>query len=222
MIIELENVVKKFGRVVALNSINLKIDELEKVALLGPNGAGKTTLVRIISGITKPTSGKVRVFGKDPTRDYDVKRKFGVVSHNSFLYDDLTALENLEFYAKLYNAEYERIDELLEMFELKNRKYDLIKGFSRGMRQRLSIVRALLHNPDLLILDEPTSGLDIEGRKELLNLLSEFNGTLLLTTHTLEEAIELCEKAVIISSGMIVFQGEIDENLEERYLEVVR
>ncbi len=220
MDIVLRNVVKKFGRFVALHGISFEVRKKEKVALLGPNGAGKTTTVRIISGITKPTSGEVKVAGKDPFKDYEVKKMFGVVSHHTFLYEELTAYENLEFYAKLYEADESRIPELLKEFGLYERRHELVRNFSRGMKQRLAIARALIHSPKILILDEATTGLDVFGKKELFTILENFDGTILLTTHDLEEAEKTCERALIMSSGRIVFDGS-SEDIESVYKEVL-
>ncbi len=221
--VELENVVKRFGNIVALRGITLTVEEGESIALLGPNGAGKTTIVRLIAGLLKPSRGTVRVFGEVPWKNYEVRRRIGVVSHNTFLYEDLTAYENLLFYCRLYDAEEGRIDELLEFFGLKGRKHDLVRGFSRGMKQRLSIARALLHDPPLLILDEPTTGLDIEGRRELLELLAEVGEekTVIFTTHDVREVEGICGRVAIIKDGRVVYCGEVEEDLEELYMRAI-
>ncbi len=221
MDVVLKDVVKKFGKFEALRGISFSVDRGEKVALLGPNGAGKTTTVKVISGVTRPNSGIVRIAGKDPFKNHEVKRAFGVVSHHTFLYEELTAFENLEFYAKIYDADESRIAELLKEFGLYEWRHEPVRNYSRGMKQRLAIVRALLHDPKILILDEPTSGLDVFGKKELFEVLESFDGTLLFTTHSLEEAEEVCDRALIISGGKIVFDGRA-ENLSEVYLEVLR
>ncbi len=220
MDIVVKDVVKRFGKFVALHGVSFEVGRGEKVALLGPNGAGKTTTVRIISGMSKPTRGEVRIMGRDPFSDHSVKKAFGVVSHNTFLYEELTAYENLEFYARLYGADEGRIPELLKEFGLHNRRHELVKNFSRGMKQRLAIARALIHDPKILILDEPTTGLDVFGKQELFSFLENFEGTVLFTTHNLEEAEKTCERALIMSSGKIVFDGGADE-LEKIYREVL-
>ncbi len=221
--VELKDVVKKFGNFKALDGITLSIERGESVALLGPNGAGKTTIVKLISGLLKPTKGDVRVFGKIPWKNYEVRRMMGIVSHNTFLYDDLTAYENLQFYCKLYDADEGLIDEILEFFGLKNRKHDLVRNFSRGMKQRLSIARAILHDPPLLILDEPTTGLDIEGQRELIRYISEIcrKKTIVFTTHNVREAEEICDKVAIICNGKLMHFGDVEEDLEKVYLRVV-
>jgi len=221
--VELNNVIKKFGNFKALDGITLSIEKGESVALLGPNGAGKTTIVKLISGLLKPTSGEVKVFGKVPWKNYEVRRMMGIVSHNTFLYDDLTAYENLQFYCRLYDADESKIDELLEFFGLKSRKHDLVRNFSRGMKQRLSIARAILHDPPLLILDEPTSGLDIEGQRELVEYIAKVGRekTIIFTTHNVKEAEEICNKVAIICNGKLVHIGDIKGDLKEVYLRVV-
>ncbi len=219
MIVELKDVEKSFGRFRALKGITFSVGKNERVALLGPNGSGKTTTVRIISGQIKPTSGKVLIFGKERV-DEEVKRKLGVVSHNTFLYEDLTAYENLKFFAGLYEVDELRIRELLEEFGLWKRRHDLVRNYSRGMKQRLSIARALLNEPDLLILDEPTTGLDVEGRTRLFEMLSNYTSAMIFTTHNLQEAEIVCKRTVLIKEGRVVYDGKPD-NLEEIYREAV-
>ncbi|MFP3908590.1 MAG: ABC transporter ATP-binding protein [Archaeoglobaceae archaeon] len=224
--IVLQDVKKSFGSFKALNGINLEIEDNTSLALLGPNGAGKTTLLKLISGITKPTYGKMSVFGYEPWKfSKELRKKMGMVSHNPFLYGDLTANENLTFYGKVYEVKdlKNRIDEVLSKMGLKRRKHTLVKSFSRGMKQRLSIARALLNNPELLILDEPTSGLDIVGRKELLEYLEDYktNRTVLLATHDLEEA-RICDMVAIIIKGEIVHFSKMDDQIESIYMDVAR
>lgn len=221
--VELKDVVKRFGNFKALDGITLSIEKGESIALLGPNGAGKTTIVKLISGLLKPTKGVVRVFGEVPWKNYGVRRMMGVVSHNTFLYDDLTAYENLQFYCRIYDVDESAIDDLLDFFGLKNRKHDLVRNFSRGMKQRLSIARAILHDPPLLILDEPTTGLDIEGQRELMDYISKVGRekTIIFTTHNVKEAEKICNKVAIICNGKLVHLGKIKSDLEDIYLRVV-
>jgi heme ABC exporter ATP-binding subunit CcmA len=225
--IKLKQVTKKFGHFKALDDITLEISEYDAVVILGPNGAGKTTLIKLISGQMKPTSGEILVFGFKPWKfNEEVRKRIGVVSHNFFLYEELTAYENLHFYGRMYevNELEDRIDELLERMNLRGWKHVPVKSFSRGMKQRLSIARALIHNPDLLILDEPTTGLDVEGRKELVEYMVEYrkDRTVLLATHNFDEAKRICEKAAIIYGGKILDYKEIGDDLEERYLFAVK
>ncbi len=219
MIAELRNIEKSFGRFKALKGITFSVGENERIALLGPNGSGKTTTVRIISGQIRPTGGEVRVFGKKRI-DEEVKKKLGVVSHNTFLYEDLTAYENMKFFAGLYEVGESRIRELLEEFGLWKRRHDLVRNYSRGMKQRLSIARALLNEPELLILDEPTTGLDVEGRTRLFETLSSYTSAMIFTTHNLQEAEMVCERTLLIKDGRVVYDGK-SENLEEIYREVM-
>jgi len=220
----LKEVIKKYGRFTAIAGISLEVEQGEKLAILGPNGAGKTTLVKLISGQTKPSSGEVLVLGSTAWKfNLELRRKVGYVSHNPMLYDELTAYENLRFYGKLYDVKNleEKIAKILKQMKLYERRHARVKTFSRGMKQRLSIARALLHDPELIILDEPTSGLDIEGRRELIEHLKNIgNKTLLLTTHDLSEAVNLCNRAVILINGRIVEECSVGE-VEERYTRVV-
>lgn len=220
--IAVEAVTRRFNHFVALNNINLKIKAGESFALLGPNGAGKTTLVRILSTLIRPTSGNAFLNGVDILLEpEEAKQQIGVVSHNPFLYDELTALENLEFYASLYDAQPDLIG-LLGKVDLEKRANDLVGTFSRGMKQRLSIARAILHDPGILILDEPTAGLDITSRGNFYGLVEGLKNegkTFLLTTHYLDEAIKLCKRGVVLSRGKVM--REIDFSLPKEQLEVI-
>ena len=228
--IELREVTKRFSSLEVLRGITLAVQRGEAFALLGPNGAGKTTLIRIVATLLRQDSGEVRVLGHD-TRDEarEVRRRIGVVSHNPFLYEELTARENLEFYARAYGVEESRVDDLLERVNLAEREHDLVSTFSRGMKQRLSIARALLHSPPVLLLDEPTTGLDPKGRRDFYALLGELLGggtTLLMTTHHMDEAERLCSRGAVLLSGRVVATGELSElrgsveSLEEAYLRI--
>ena len=229
-IIEIKDLSKKFGRHVALDGISLSVSPGESFAILGPNGAGKTTLVRVLSTLLKPTSGTVKIAGYDVAEEPEkIKRQIGVVSHNPFLYDDLTAFENLAFYADLYGVGQENIDALIKKVDLYERKDNLVGEFSRGMKQRLSIARSLLHEPQILILDEPGSGLDIQSKRMFYGTikgLNEKGATVLLTTHYLEEVEELCQKAAILDRGTVRASGTLDEikgdakSLEDAYIEL--
>ena len=218
-VVEFRNVEKTFGRFRVLKGLSFEIRRGERVALLGPNGSGKTTTIKLISGQIRPTGGEVRVFGKSRV-DEPVKVKIGVVSHNPFLYEDLTAYENLEFFARMYGADVGKIGELLRDFGLWRRRHELVKNYSRGMKQRLSIARALLNDPELLILDEPTTGLDVEGRKRLFGAISSYDATILFTTHNLSEVEALCERVLIIREGELVYDGSA-EGVERIYDEVM-
>ncbi|MEE9565091.1 MAG: heme ABC exporter ATP-binding protein CcmA [Candidatus Hydrothermarchaeaceae archaeon] len=229
-IIEIKDLSKKFGRHVALDGISLSVSPGESFAILGPNGAGKTTLVRVLSTLLKPTSGTVKIAGYDVAEEPEkIKRQIGVVSHNPFLYDDLTAFENLAFYADLYGVGQENTDALIKKVGLYERRDNLVGEFSRGMKQRLSIARSLLHEPQILILDEPGSGLDIQSKRMFYGTikgLNEKGATVLLTTHYLEEVEQLCQKAAVLDRGTVRASGTLDEikgeakSLEDAYIEL--
>lgn len=222
----LDSVSKKFSRFTALDSVSLEVKEGEAFALLGPNGAGKTTLVKILSTLLKPSSGAVKIAGFDAREEKEeVKKVIGVVSHNPFLYNELTARENLEFFAELFEVN-PNIEELLAKVALEDKADVLVSSFSRGMKQRLAIARALIHNPKLLILDEPTSGLDITSRSRFYSLINSLRGgkTIFLTTHYLEEAELLCSRCAVINKGKIVEELETSDRkrLEEIFKEIER
>ncbi len=205
--IQVEKLSKRFNNFTALDGISLHIKQGESFALLGPNGAGKTTLVGILSTLRKPSSGRVLIDSVDIAEEpEEAKRRIGVVSHNPYLYDELTAKENLEFFAELYDSEPD-INSLLAQVNLDHRARDMVGTFSRGMKQRLSIARAILHDPSILILDEPTSGLDITSRKAFYSLIKNLKSrgkTILLTTHYLDEARLLCDRGVVLNRGKVV------------------
>lgn len=229
-IVEIKDLSKKFGRRIALNGVSFSVSAGESFAILGPNGAGKTTLVRVLSTLLKPNSGTVKIAGYDVVEEPEkIKRQIGVVSHNPFLYDDLTAFENLTFYADLYSAGRGNIDALIKKVDLYERKDNLVGEFSRGMKQRLSIARSLLHEPQILILDEPGTGLDIQSKRTFYDTIKGLNKkgtTVLLTTHYLDEAEELCQKAAILDRGTVRASGELEEikggakSLEDAYIEL--
>ncbi len=211
--IEINELVKKFGSVNALEGVSFTIHEGEFFGLLGPNGAGKTTLIRILTTLLRPTSGKAMVMGleveKDPT---GVRKMIGVVPQAMTSDLDLTGWENMDIYARFYNMERkerkDRTDYLLGMVGLLERGGDLVATYSGGMRRRLEIAKGLVHRPSILILDEPTIGLDPQSRHVVWELLtslrSEDRLTILLTTHYMEEAEFLCERIAIIDHGKIV------------------
>jgi heme exporter protein A len=177
--IELRKLTKAFGRKTALRGIDLRVAPGESLVLVGPNGAGKTTLIRILSSLSRPTSGAVLIGGLDQKTHADgIRRHLGVVSHAPLLYDSLTAEENLRFFGRLYGvaALEARITLLLEQVGLAARRHDPVRVFSRGMTQRLAIARALLHDPEILLLDEPDTGLDPQAAEMLHGLLAQLSG----------------------------------------------
>jgi len=212
--IEVHDLVKSFGDKVALGGVDLDVAEGEFLTLMGPNGAGKTTLVRILATLTRPTGGSVRVAGYDLARQgAEARRRIGLASHQTLLYGDLSAEENLRFYGRMYEVPdlEERITALLQRVGLEHRRHDLVRTFSRGMQQRLSLARALLHDPAVLLLDEPYTGLDQQAAEVLREVLVTLGGrsrTVLMTTHNLERGLELCDRAAILFNGRLVHQAD--------------
>ncbi|MGQ0600162.1 MAG: heme ABC exporter ATP-binding protein CcmA [Anaerolineales bacterium] len=228
--IETRSLVKTFGHKPVLRGIDLTINVGECVALFGPNGAGKTTLLRVLSTLARPTLGAVTVGGhKLPTEAAAVRRRLGVVAHQPLVYGDLTAEENLRFYARMYRVAGGAIAPLLERVGLAARRRDLARTFSRGMLQRLALARALLHAPEVLLLDEPYTGLDPAGATLLDTLLRELRAegrTVLMTTHDLAHGFALADRSMVLSKGKIAFDARRDEmNADEfakRYGAIVK
>ena len=219
-VIEVNNLQRTFGDHKAVDGITFAVEPGEVFGLLGPNGAGKTTTVRLLNGILPPSGGTTRVFGFDPvTHGESVRRKTGVLTETPAMYERLSARENLEFFGTLHEvAEVElgpRVDEMLAFFELSSRAKDKVETFSKGMKQRLALARALIHKPPLLFLDEPTSGLDPEAAQQVDDLvagLSQSNGqTVILATHNLVEAQRLCDRVAVMNSGHILALGSLKE-----------
>jgi len=207
-----EHLTKSFGRIQALNGIDLRLKKGDFLTIFGPNGAGKTTLLRILSSITKPTTGKVIVAGYDITKEPQMVRgSIGFISHQPYLYESLNALENISFFASMYgisNSE-QRAIEVIKKVGLESRMYDLVRTYSGGMKQRLAVARAIVHDPKILLLDEPYTGLDQHGSKifsEMLGMLKTHKRTILMTTHNISEGLELSDRIAIINSGKIVFE----------------
>lgn len=208
--IETHNLTKRFSSRLVLQSIDLGVGSGEIVALLGPNGAGKSTLLRILATLTKPTSGLVRVAGFDVLgAAKDARANLGFVGHEPVLYEDLSAEQNLSFFARLYAVEKadRRIHELLATFDLEPRRKDPIRIFSRGMQQRLALARAVLHRPRVLLLDEPHSGLDREAVAiidTMLRRLAKDGVAILLATHDLHRAQRLAQRIDVLAGGRMI------------------
>lgn len=217
--IEAINLTKYYGRILAVDHIGFQVKGGEIFGFLGPNGAGKTTTIRLLTGQAKPSSGSAIVAGFDMTREpIKAKGLIGVVPEVSNLYDELSAWDNLIFAAQLYGvprgARGMRARELLELIGLYDRRGDRVRNLSKGMRRRLTIAAALIHEPDILFLDEPTSGLDVQSARAIRGLIRELNGrgmTVFLTTHYIEEADHLCDRIAIINMGRIVAEGKPEE-----------
>ena len=214
-VIEVRALTKRFGYKKALNRVNLSVKKGEFLVLFGPNGAGKTTLIRVLSSLMRPTSGEALVGGYDARSEgEDVRRIIGVISHNPFLYDTLSAFENLKFYGRMYDVKNlkERIEEVLQLVGLRDRMHDRVHTFSRGMQQRLSVARAIMHEPAILLLDEPFVGLDQNGMetlKEILEGFRERGKTTIMASHDLERGLEMCNRAAILHSGVLVYSEDI-------------
>ena len=209
--IESINLTKYYDDLLAVDHISFEVEKGEIFGFLGPNGAGKTTTIRMLTSLTKPSEGTAKIFGRDiQSETLDAKRYVGIVPEISNVYDDLSAWDNLMFTGELYQvrkAEREkRAKELLEMFGLYERRNDKTKGFSKGMRRRLTISMGLINNPQLLFLDEPTSGLDVQSAliiKDVVRELNQKGVTIFLTTHNIEEANVTCDRVAIINKGKI-------------------
>ncbi len=230
-IIKVVDLVRKFDEFEAVRGISFEVEHGEVFAFLGPNGAGKTTTIKMLTTLLKPTSGKILINGFDPlTQQNEVRKSFGIVFQDQSLDDELTAYENMEFHAVLYNVptklRKKRIEELLKFTELWERKDDLIRSFSGGMRRRLEIARGLLHHPKVLFLDEPTLGLDPQTRNHIWEYIKDLNQkegvTVFFTTHYIDEAERSAGKVAIIDHGQIIIRGtpsKIKEQAKAKSLE---
>lgn len=236
-IIEVKDLVKKFNGFTAVDNISFEVERGEIFAFLGPNGAGKTTTIKILTTLLRPTSGEILIDGYDPTKEQDAARRaFGIVFQDPSLDEELTAYENMEYHAILYNVKTEgrkeRINDLLKFVDLWDWRNKYVKKFSGGMRRRLEIARGLIHHPKVLFLDEPTLGLDPQTRKviwdHIISLNKEQKMTVFLTTHYIEEAEKMAGRAAIIDHGKIVTIGAPEEliaqtnskSLEEAFLSI--
>lgn len=213
--IEARGLVKQFGGRRALDGLDLELPQGGFLSIFGPNGAGKTTLLRELALLARPTGGELRILGVDALEEPDVLRsRIGLISHKSMLYGDLTARENLAFFASLYGLEGPeadaRIDELLRLVELDHRANDCARTFSRGMQQRLSIARALINDPELVLLDEPYSGLDPHAAELFDRLIARVRDgrTFVMVSHDLEKGFDLCTRAFIMARGRAVVCAE--------------
>jgi heme exporter protein A len=225
--IEIRGLIKAFGSRAVLKGVNLDVAPGEFLTLVGPNGAGKTTLMNVVSTLGKPTGGRVRVAGYDLADGAaEARRQIGLVSHKTLLYDDLSAEENLRFYARMYDVPDAgaRAEAMLRQVGLWGRQRDAVRTYSRGMQQRLAIARALLHDPPVLLLDEPDTGLDQHAAAMLTDLLRQAGAarrrTVLMTTHNLERGLELGDRVAILAGGRIAFQAAKSELDAARFRDV--
>lgn len=228
--IETKKLTKVFGDRKALDKVSIEVPEGAFLSIFGPNGAGKTTLVRTLATLSRATSGTALVAGFDAKEEPDkVREHIGLISHNPMLYPDLTAMENLMFTAQLYgvvNAE-ERVRELLRAVELDHRRFDVVRTFSRGMTQRLSIARALMNDPDVVFLDEPYAGLDPHAVEIFDGLIEQLRDgrTFIMVSHDLQKGFDVCTYALVLARGRVVSYApkeDIDfEQFRQLYRETV-
>ena len=216
-----EGLTKRFNSFTAVDHLSFEVGKGEIFGILGPNGAGKTTTIRMLACLLTPTEGTAFVGGFDVVDDsLKVREMVGILTENPSLYDRLTAMENMEFFAEAYGvsdrqARSKKIRDLLDFFDLWPRRDDKVGSYSKGMKQKLAIARALVHDPDVLLLDEPTSGLDPRSSKDIRDLMEELSRregqTILLCTHRLEDAERLCSRVMLINEGGMVTMGTTDE-----------
>jgi ABC-2 type transport system ATP-binding protein len=218
-VILVESLVKAFGSFRAVDGVSLDVKPGEIHGFLGPNGAGKTTTIRMIAGLLKPSSGRVSIDGHDLAKEPEAaKRSLGFIPDRPFLYEKLTAAEFLRFHGGLYGLEGEPVEErareLLALFELSGWAHELVESFSHGMKQRLVMCSAFLHRPQAVLVDEPMVGLDPRGArliKDVFRVMSEKGVTILMSTHTLEVAEQMCDSISIIQGGRIIARGTVPE-----------
>jgi len=236
--IETFNLTKIFGKVTAVNKLNLEVKKGEIFGFLGPNGAGKTTTIKLMTGLLKPTSGIVRVMGKDIQEDpVEAKKFIGLIPEEPQVYEKLTGKEFLRFMANLFRVDKKdigkRIEELLKIFDLVNKGEELIQSYSHGMKQKIAIAGALVHSPRVLFFDEPTVGLDPKSAKiikDIMKLRANSGDCVFMSTHILEIAERICDRVGIIKDGQLIAVGNIEElrelsaekesNLEEIFLQL--
>ena len=206
--IEIDGVSKNYGYVQALRSVSLRIEEGTFLAFLGSNGAGKTTLLKIIATHTTPSSGTVRLFGEDAFRERSrIRNRIGFISHESYLYDELTVRENLQFYARIFSADEADVARTIDVFDLRRWQNVPVGQLSHGLRKRADLARALLHTPDLILLDEPFSGLDSTTCDRFIHTfldLKEDHKTLIFSSHSLDWVRKLCDREIMLEKGKIL------------------
>lgn len=218
-VVEINNLVKRYGSLVAVNNISLNIEKGSIYGLLGPNGAGKSTLINLITTVSHANEGEIKLFGEKVKSDsIALKERIGVVPQNLALYDDFTAYENLKFFGELYGISKQNlkraIDEALDFVGLKEVKNKKVKTYSGGMKRRLNIACAIIHKPELIIMDEPTVGIDPQSRNHIIEGVRKLNkdgATIIYTTHYMEEAEALCNNISIIDKGRILAEGSPEE-----------
>ena len=212
--VEASGLTKNYGAQIALDQVDLSLGKNERLAVLGPNGAGKTTLVSVLSTAMRPSAGTLRIMGHDSVdAPNDVRRHIGVVAHQTYLYEELSARENLIFYGRLFGISdlAARADMLLDLVDIYARRHDQVGSLSRGMQQRVTLARALVHDPAVLLLDEPDTGLDQEHLDLLASLVTGSKmppRAVILTTHNLDRALDLCHRVAVLAQGRLAYQAE--------------
>lgn len=227
IILQVKNLTKKFGRLIAVNKLELKAYRGEVIGFLGPNGAGKSTTIRMLLGLIKPTSGSIEIFGKSLAKErIEILKKVGAIVEKPDFYLYLSAYKNLEILGKISGKviSKKRIKEVLETVGLKKRARSKVQTFSYGMKQRLGIAQALLHDPELIILDEPTNGLDPQGIKEIRELLlylsNNLKKTIFLSSHILKEIEIIASRMIIINNGTTQIEGKVEDLLNSTQMKV--
>jgi len=236
--IEAFKLTKNFGNITAVNKLNLKVKSGEIFGFLGPNGAGKTTTIKLMTGLIKPTSGTVKIMGKDIQQSpIEAKSYIGLIPDEPQIYEKLTGVEFLRFMGNLFRIDKEEIEkkikELLKLFDLTGRGGELIQGYSHGMKQKMAIAGALIHSPKVLFFDEPTVGLDPKSAKiikDIIKFRAKSGDCIFMSTHILEIAERICDRVGIIQNGRMIAVGSIEElrklstedkgNLEEIFLQL--
>jgi ABC-2 type transport system ATP-binding protein len=223
LVVETKSLTKRFGRITAVDELNIEVYRGEVFGFLGPNGSGKSTTMGMILGLIAPTSGKVFVFGMDVAHNLPkILRQTGALTESTSFYPYLSGYENLRYFARITGGiNNSRIEEVLELVDLTNRAYDPFSNYSLGMKQRLGLASALLGNPEFIILDEPTNGLDPAGMKEireLIMLLGKQGKTVFLNSHLLHEVQQVCDRVAIIKKGRVITQGPVKELLNRKRL----
>ena len=219
MIVEIKDVIKRYGDRIAVDNMNMTVKEGEIIGLLGPNGAGKTSLINCIIGISEINSGEIRIFDQVMSQNnYYIKKNIGVIPQNLAIYNEFKAFENVEYFGRLYGLKgkelKEAVKQALEFTGLWERKNDYPKSFSGGMQRRLNIACSIVHKPRLIIMDEPTVGIDPQSRNHILTSvkkLNEMGSTVIYTSHYMEEIEALCSRVVIMDNGRLIAQGTLEQ-----------
>ena len=221
-ILEIKGLNKRYGSIQAVNNLNLSLKKGSVFGLLGPNGSGKTTTLAILLGVVKPQSGTFTWFGEPASAD--ARKKIGAILEQPIFYPQMSAVENLKVVCKIKGVDFSEIDRVLKWVNLDERKNHAFKGYSLGMKQRLSIASAMLCNPEILILDEPTNGLDPQGINEIREIIlniAKSGKTIILASHLLDEVQKVCSEFAILSKGNLIYQGNVEADLnDDSYIEV--